>query len=71
MGKVNSHNTQYSHGKSMGKNKHSKVMSLSNILGGFPWYGKNMGKHKYFKFMDFLNISDEAEIHTLPKIWEK
>ena len=51
----------------MGENKHSKVISLSNILGGFPWYGKNMGKHKYFKFMDFLNILDEAEIHMLPR----
>ena len=30
----------------MGKNKHSKVMGLSNTLG-------------------------EAEIHTIPKIWEK
>ena len=32
-----------------------------------------MGKHKYFKFMGFLNISDEAqaEIHTIPKTWEK
>ena len=30
-----------------------------------------MGKHKYFKFMGFLNISDEAEVHPIPKIWEK
>ena len=26
-----------------------------------------MGKHKHFKFMGFLNISGEAEIHTIPK----
>ena len=30
-----------------------------------------MGKHKHFKFMDLLNISGEAGIHTVPKIWEK
>ena len=30
-----------------------------------------MGKNKHFKFMDFLNIFGEAEIHTIPKIWEK
>ena len=30
-----------------------------------------MGKQKRFKFMGFLNISGEAEIHTIPKIWEK
>ena len=30
-----------------------------------------MGKHKHFKFMGFLNILDEAEIHTIPKIWDK
>ena len=26
-----------------------------------------MGKHKHLKFMGFLNISDEAEIHTIHK----
>ena len=30
-----------------------------------------MGKYKSFKFMGFLNISGEAEIHTIPKTWEK
>ena len=29
------------------------------------------GKHKSFKSMGFLNISGEAEIHAIPKIWEK
>ena len=24
-----------------------------------------------FKLMDFLNILGEAEIHTIPKVWEK
>ena len=38
---------------------------------GLPLYGKSMGKHKHFKFMVLLNISDEAEIHTIPKTWEK
>ena len=38
---------------------------------GFQLYGKSMEKHKHFKFMDFLNISDEAEIHTIPRPWEK
>ena len=37
----------------------------------FPLHGKSMGKNKHFKFVDFLNISDEAEIHTIPKTWEK
>ena len=30
-----------------------------------------MGKHKHLKFMGFLNVSGEAEIHKIPKIWEK
>ena len=30
-----------------------------------------MGKHKHLKFMGFLNISCEAEFHTIPKTWEK
>ena len=38
---------------------------------GLPLHGKNMQKHKRFKFMVLLNISDEAEIHTIPKSWEK
>ena len=29
-----------------------------------------MGKNKNFKLMDFLHILGEAEIHTIPKIWE-
>ena len=49
--------------KSMQFAKHEK--------SGFPLYGKSMGKHKHFKFMGFLNSSDEAEIHTIPRIWEK
>ena len=38
---------------------------------GFPLYGKGMEKHKQFKFMGFLDILDEAEIHTIPRTWEK
>ena len=49
--------------KSMQFPKHGK--------SGFPLYGRSMEKHKHFKFMGFLNISDEAEIHTIPRIWEK
>ena len=45
--------------KSMQFPKHGK--------SGFPLYGKSMEKHKHFKFMGFLNISDEAEIHAIPK----
>ena len=30
-----------------------------------------MGKHKHYKFMGFLNISGEAEIHTILKTWQK
>ena len=30
-----------------------------------------MGKHKHLRFMGFLNVSGEAEIHKIPKIWEK
>ena len=33
--------------------------------------GKAWWKQKHFKFVGFLNISGEAEIHTIPKIWEK
>ena len=49
--------------KSMQFPKHKK--------SGFPQYGKSMGKHKHFQFMGFLNFSGEAEIHTIPKTWEK
>ena len=48
--------------KSMQFAKHGK--------SGFPLCGKGMEKHKHFKFMGFLNISDEAEIHTIPRTWE-
>ena len=30
-----------------------------------------MEKHKHLKYMGFLNIPGEAEIHEIPKIWEK
>ena len=30
-----------------------------------------MGKHKHFKVKGFLNFSYEAEIHAVPKTWEK
>ena len=32
-----------------------------------PW----REKHKHFKLMGFLNILDEAEIHRIPRTWEK
>ena len=49
--------------KSMQFPKHEK--------SGFPLYEKGMEKHKHFKFMGFLNILDEAEIHAIPRTWEK
>ena len=30
-----------------------------------------MGKQRHFKVMGFLYFSLEAEIHAVPKIWEK
>ena len=30
-----------------------------------------MEKHKHLKYMGFLTIPGEAEIHKIPKIWEK
>ena len=30
-----------------------------------------MGKNKYLKVMGFKYILGEAEIHTIPKTWEK
>ena len=30
-----------------------------------------MGENKQFKVMGFSNILGEAEINTIPKIWEK
>ena len=38
---------------------------------GLPLCEKSMGKQKHFKFMGFLNISYKAEIHTIPRTWEK
>ena len=51
--------------------KQKSMQFLTHGKSGFPLYGKSMEKHKHFKFMGFLNISDEAEIHTIPRIWEK
>ena len=51
--------------------KQKPMQFPTNWKSGFSSYGKSMGKHKHFKFMGFLNISGEAEIHTIPKIWEK
>ena len=80
MGKVNSH----SKGK-IRENTNISKLRVSGIFclkqksmqfpkygkSGLPLYGKSMGKHKHFKFMGFLNISYEAEIHTIPRTWEK
>ena len=80
MGKVNS----YSKEKIL-ENTNISKLSVSEIFrltrksmqfpkhgkSGFPLYGKSMEKHKHFKLMDFLNISDEAEIHTISRTWEK
>ena len=30
-----------------------------------------MEKHEHFKVKSFLNSSHEAEIHAIPKTWEK
>ena len=67
------------------ENKNISKLSVSEIFrlmqksvqfpehgkSGFPLYGKGMEKHKQFKFMGFLDISDEAEIHTILRTWEK
>ena len=80
MGKVNSHSKE-----KIWENTNISKLSVSEIFrlmqksmqfpkhgkSGFPLYGKSMGKHKHFRFMGFLNFSDEAEIHTIPKTWEK
>ena len=80
MGKVNSHSNE-----KIWENTNISKLSVSEIFclkqksmqfpkhrkSGLPLYGKSMEKHKHFKFMGFLNISDEAEIHTIPRAWEK
>ena len=80
MGKVNSHSNE-----KIWENTNISKLSVSEIFclkqksmqfpkhrkSGFPLYGKSMEKHKHFKFMGFLNISDEAEIHAIPRTWEK
>ena len=33
--------------------------------------GKVWENNKHSKVMGFSNILDEAEIHTIPKVWEK
>ena len=33
--------------------------------------GRVWEKNKHFKVTDLLKISGEAEIHAIPKIWEK
>ena len=79
MGKVNSQSKE-----KIWENTHISKLNVSEIFylkqksmqfpkhgkKGFPLYGKSMEKHKHFKFMGFLNISDKAEIHTIPRTWE-
>ena len=79
MGKVNSHSKE-----KIWENTNISKLSVSEIFrlmqksmqfpkhgkSGFPLYGRSMEKHKHFKFMGFLNISDEAEIHIIPKTWD-
>ena len=50
--------------------KQKSMQFLKYGKSGLPLYGKSMGKQKHFKFMGFLNISHEAEIHTIPRTWE-
>ena len=52
--------------------KQKSIQFPKHRKSGFPLYGKKNGKtHKHFKFLGVLNVSDEAEIHAIPKIWEK
>ena len=80
MAKVNSHsegkiweNTNISKLRVSGifclKQKSMQFPKYGN--SGLPFYGKSMGKHNHFKLIVLLNISDEAEIHRIPKTWEK
>ena len=80
MGKVNSYSKE-----KIWENKNISELSVFEIFrlmqksmqfpkhgkSEFPLYGKSMEKQKHFKFMGFLNISDEAEIHTILRTWEK
>ena len=80
MGKVNSHSKE-----KIWENTNISKLSVSEIFrlmqksmqfskhrkSGFPLYGQSMEKHKHFKCMGFSNILDEAEIHTIPRTWEK
>ena len=80
MGKVNSHSKE-----KIWENTNISKLRVSGIFclkqksmqfpkyrkSGLPLYGKSMGKHKHFKFMGFLNISYKAEIHAIPRTWEK
>ena len=59
MRKVDSHNT-------------GKVWEKTNIPKFLKYFGwRNMWKHKHFKAKCFWNVSLDAEIHAVPKIWEK
>ena len=57
----------------------SQVFRVKQKSIKFPKYGKmnshNTGrvweKNKHSKVTDLLKISGEAEIHAIPKIWEK
>ena len=80
MGKVNSHSKEKIwENTNISKLRVSGIFCLKQKSMQFPkyrksgllLYGKSMRKHKHFKFMVLLNISDEAEIHTIPKTWEK
>ena len=51
------------------REKYGKKTNIPKFLKYFGW--KNMWKHKHFKVKFFWNISLDAEIHAVPKIWEK
>ena len=73
------------YGKSMEKHKHFKFMGFFKYFGWSrnPYNSQNLGKvnfhntgkvwekNKHSKVMGFSNVLGEAEIHTIPKIWEK
>ena len=37
----------------------------------FSYYGKNMAKQEHSKVKVFINISREAEILAIPKVWNE
>ena len=76
MGKVNYHSEKIEKTQTLQNYEFLKCFAWSrnpynSQNMGKAYYGKSIGKYKHPKAMGFFQILRIAEIHTIPKTWEK